>query len=62
MGQVIGASDSHGARVTHAPYLPQNLLGMVYRHLDIDPALTFPDHTGRPRYVLEEREPITELI
>ena len=44
-----------------APYLPQQVLGMVYRHLGIDPGLTFPDFTGRPRHVLEEREPITEL-
>jgi hypothetical protein len=61
MGQVIGASDGHGATVLRAPYLPQQVLGMVYRHLNIDPALTFPDHTGRPRHVLEEREPVEEL-
>ncbi len=62
MGQVIGASDSKGATVTQAPYKPQSVLGMVYRHLGIDPALTFPDFTGRPRHVLEERDPIPELL
>lgn len=62
MGQVIGASDSRGGAVTQAPYPPQSILAMVYRHLGIDPATTFPDFTGRPRHILEEREPIVELL
>ncbi|HEX5106569.1 MAG TPA: DUF1501 domain-containing protein, partial [Pirellulaceae bacterium] len=62
MGQVIGATDSHGAYVAAAPYQPQSVLALVYRHLGIDPSLTFLDYTGRPRYVLEERQSITELI
>ena len=61
MGQAIGASDAKGAAPLRSPYPPQSILGMVYRHLGIDPALTFPDFTGRPRHVLEEREPIVEL-
>lgn len=61
MGQVIGATDRNGAKVTSAPYRPQNVLAMVYRHLGIDPGLTFDDYSGRPRHVLEEREPIVEL-
>jgi hypothetical protein len=62
MGQAVGASDGKGAAVSRAPYPPQSVLAMVYRHLGIDPALTFPDFTGRPRHVLESRDPITELI
>jgi uncharacterized protein (DUF1501 family) len=60
-GQVVGASDSKGAFVAQAPYRPQQVLGMVYRHLGIDPGRTFPDFTGRPRHILEQREPIAEL-
>jgi uncharacterized protein (DUF1501 family) len=62
VGQVIGATDAIGGSVTAAPYSPQNVLSMVYRHLGIDPSLTFPDYSGRPRYVLEDREPIRELM
>ncbi|MGE0605964.1 MAG: DUF1501 domain-containing protein [Pirellulales bacterium] len=62
MGQVIGATDKHAGAVTSAPYRPQNVISMVYQHLGIDPAMTFPDFTGRPRYVLEERENVTELL
>ncbi len=62
MGQVIGATDDKASKVIAAPYRPQNVLAMVYRHLGIDPATTFADYSGRPRYVLEEREPIVELV
>jgi uncharacterized protein (DUF1501 family) len=62
MGQAIGASDAKGAVPIAAPYAPQSVLAMVYRHLGIDPAATFNDFNGRPRYVLEERTPIAELI
>jgi hypothetical protein len=33
----------------------------MYRHLGIDPSLTFPDHSGRPRNILDIRDRITEL-
>lgn len=62
MGQIIGATDRLGGTVTEAGYRPQSVLAMVYRHLGIDPALTFADYAGRPRYVLEERELIHELL
>jgi hypothetical protein len=61
MGQVVGASDATGGAVKAAPYSPQRVLAMVYRHLGIHPGLTFPDHTGRPRHILEDRDPIPEL-
>jgi hypothetical protein len=35
---------------------------MVYRHLGIDPETTFDDLAGRPRYILEERGLIEELL
>lgn len=62
MGQVVGGTDRHGLQVAHSPYRPQNVLAMVYRHLGIDPATTFPDFSGRPRHLLEERRPIRELL
>jgi len=61
-GQVIGASDDKGGTPAEAPYRPENVLAMLYRHLGIDPATTFLDHSGRPRYILERRELISELI
>jgi hypothetical protein len=37
-------------------------LATLYRHLGIDPSTTLPDHAGRPIYLLDDREPIAELI
>jgi uncharacterized protein (DUF1501 family) len=61
-GQAVGASDARGAAAQDRPYAPQSVLTMVYHHLGIDPAMTFLDYSGRPRYILEEREPIRELL
>ncbi len=62
VGQVIGASTPKGEEPADAPYRPEHVLAMVYRHLGIDPSITIPDHSGRPRYLLEERKLISELI
>ena len=62
MGQVIGASNAKGEEPIDAPYKPQSVLAMVYRHLGIDPAMTFDDLTGRPRHILDHRTLIKELI
>ena len=62
MGQAIGATDSHGARAKTRAYTPANVLATLYGHLGIDPAATLPDHLGRPVYVLDDREPVRELL
>jgi hypothetical protein len=61
-GQMIGATEARGERPKTRPYTPQNVLATLYKHLDIDPNLTFVDHAGRPRHLLDDREPIDELI
>jgi hypothetical protein len=61
-GQVVGETDRHGGRSKGTPYTNQNLLATLYRVLEIDPLTTFPDHTGRPQYLLDDREPIAELL
>jgi hypothetical protein len=62
VGQVIGASDATGAVPAERPYRPENVLAMLYRHLGIDTIMTFQDLSGRPRYVLEDRDLIKELV
>jgi uncharacterized protein (DUF1501 family) len=61
-GQVIGESDAIAARPRSRPYRPSNVLANLYQHLGIDPATTLPDHMGRPQYLLDDREPVAELI
>ena len=61
MGQVAGSSNSKGEIPVDAPYRPEDVLATMYAHLGIDPRQTFTDFAGRPRYVLEQGEPIAEL-
>jgi hypothetical protein len=62
MGQVIGSTTSRGEMPKDNPYSVQQVLSTIYQTLGIDPAMTFPNHNGRPTYVLEDREPVRELI
>jgi hypothetical protein len=61
VGQIVGSSTPKGETPQDNPYRPENILAMVYRHLGIAPQQTFPDLSGRPRYLLEERGLIAEL-
>ena len=61
-GQVVGATDSNGSRPIQSPYRVECVLAHVYRYLGIDPAMTFDDHAGRPRHLLEHCDPITQLL
>jgi hypothetical protein len=62
VGQVIGATDRHGAESTGRLITPSNVLATLYGHLGIDPTVTIPDHNGRPMHVLDDPEPVRELI
>jgi hypothetical protein len=62
MGQVVGETDARAERSKGKPYTPQNVLSTIYHVLGVDPARTFPDYQGRPMYLLDDREPIRELL
>jgi hypothetical protein len=59
---VVGETDSKAARPKNRGVGPQNVLATVYHALGIDPSLTVPDFSGRPMYLLDDREPIQELV
>lgn len=61
-GQYIGETDTHAERPKTRPYTPQNLLATLYQFLGINPASTVPDLGGRPMYLLDDRQPIAELL
>jgi hypothetical protein len=44
------------------PFTLQNLLATLYHLLGIDPAVTLADHTGRPQFLLDDRDRIDELL
>jgi Protein of unknown function (DUF1501) len=62
VGQVVGATDEHAAHpITHA-YSPADILATLYDFLRIDTRREFQDHSGRPFRVLQDGQPIPELV
>jgi hypothetical protein len=62
MGQYVGETSSRAEQPRTRAYGPQNLLSTLYHALGIDPAATIRDGSGRPMYLLDDREPIRELL
>jgi len=63
-GQTIGNTGKRGDwDISRSkPYTIQNLIATMYHVLGIDPSIKVPDNFGRPQYLLEQREPIWELL
>jgi hypothetical protein len=62
MGQAIGSTSSRGEQPRDRRYTVPQVLSTVYRALGIDPSMTFNNASGRPMYILEDRQPVVELI
>ena len=62
MGQAVGASSARAEYPKDRPYRVPQVLATVYKALGIDPAMTFPNGTGRPMSLLDDREPVAELL
>lgn len=61
-GQVIGATDKHAAYAKDRPVTFQNVFATLYHNLGIDPGTAVPDRSDRPMPLLQEIEPIRELV
>jgi hypothetical protein len=62
MGQAVGSTNARGEVPKDRPYKVPQLLSTLYRALGIDPSQTFANGTGRPMYILDDREPVAELL
>ena len=62
MGQAIGTTDSKAEYPATRPFTPGCVLSTMYRVLGIDHHHVFYDHAQRPLPVLNEGEPISELV
>jgi hypothetical protein len=62
MGQAVGVSTARGERPKDRPYSVQRVLATIYKAIGIDPAMTFKNGNGRPMYVLDDRDPVAELV
>ena len=55
-------SSSRGEHPKDRPLKVSQVLSTLYHSLGIDPGQTFPNGNGRPMYILDDREPVTELL
>jgi hypothetical protein len=62
MGQAIGASSARGEYPKDRKYTVPQVLATLYTAIGIDPAMTFPNGSGRPMYVLDDRSLVRELV
>ena len=62
MGQAVGVDDARGEHPKDRPYTVPQVLSTLYQAIGIDPSQTFPNGSGRPMYILDDREPVTELL
>jgi hypothetical protein len=62
MGQAVGASTARGETPKDRAYSVPRILATLYQAIGIDPAKTFANGSGRPMYVLDDRDPVAELL
>jgi hypothetical protein len=62
MGQAIGTTSARGEVPKDRPYKVSHVLSTIYQAMGIDPSATFPNGSGRPMYILDERDTVTELL
>ncbi len=62
MGQAVGASTARGERPQDRRYTVPQVLSTLYRAIGIDPATTFNNGAGRPVHIVDDREPVRELV
>src|SRR5262245_30767062 len=62
MGQAVGSTNSRGEYPKDRPYKVPQLLATLYQAIGIDPSQTFPNGSGRPMYILDDRKPVSELL
>jgi uncharacterized protein (DUF1501 family) len=61
-GVVVGKTNARAEFPVERPLLPADVLATIYKVMDIDPKLTFKDHTGRPVPLIDDGEAIKELF
>jgi uncharacterized protein (DUF1501 family) len=62
MGQAIGSTNARAEYPRDRRVTASQVLSTLYHALGIDPSQTFQSGSGRPMYILDDREPIRELI
>ncbi len=61
-GQVIGSTEADGGHIKDRPVTPADLAATIYRHMGVPLDATYSDPVGRPRFIVEDGHPISELF
>jgi hypothetical protein len=61
-GQVIGATEADGGQIKDRPVTPGDLAATIYQHMGVPLTATYQDPRGRPRMIVENGAPISELM
>lgn len=61
-GRLIGSTDAKGERPKDRPLTPSDLHATIFQVLGVDQRVSFPDFTGRPTFIIEQGESISELF
>ncbi len=62
-GQIIGSTDRYGGEASERPVHLREVFATLYRNMGIMAKdTTLPDPAGRPQYLVDDRDPIAELI
>ena len=61
-GQVIGSTDRDGGQIASRALTPGDLAATIFHHMGVPVDVTYEDHQRRPRFVVEQGEPIRELV
>jgi len=62
MGQVVGESDAKAYRPASPTISPQDLMATVFDVLGMPKKLQYVNQAGRPVYMIEDGDPIKELV
>jgi hypothetical protein len=62
MGQAVGSSSARGEHPRDRRCTVPQVLSTIYRAMGIDPSQTFPNGSGRPMHILDDRETVSELL
>ena len=62
MGGTVGESSRKAELPKTSPVSPQDLMATILHVLGIDPKIQFVDQSGRPVYMIEDGQPIRELL
>jgi hypothetical protein len=61
-GQVIGSTERDGGHIKDRPVTPADLAATIYHHMGIPLDATYLDPVNRPRAIVDNGQPIAELI